>query len=220
MDCQVHKQDQASIVMADQTAELIPPTRKGRETRDRIIDAAAGLIYDRGVAAVSLDDVLDTTGTSKSQLYHYFADKDDLVHAVIRRQRDNIVRFHKPALESLSSWDDIAGWRDMIVDAQRARSCRGGCPLGSLANELAELDETARDQLVDAFTVWEALLADGLDSMVANGTLEPGHDTADLATGVMASLQGGLLLAETTRDIRTLEIALDTAIAYLHTLAT
>jgi TetR/AcrR family transcriptional regulator, transcriptional repressor for nem operon len=205
--------------MTNVTGELIPPTLKGRETRDRIIDAAASLIYDRGVAAVSLDDVRSATGTSKSQLYHYFTGKDDLVHAVIRRQRDNIVRFHQPTLESLSSWDEITGWRDMIVDAQRARSCRGGCPLGSLANELAELDGVARVQLADAFATWQALLAHGLDSMMAHGTLRPGLNTADLATGVMASLQGGLLLAEATRDIRTLEIALDTAIAYLHTLS-
>jgi AcrR family transcriptional regulator len=206
--------------MTDQSGAVVPPTRKGRETRDRIIDAAASMIHDRGVAAVSLDAVRDATATSKSQLYHYFIDKDDLVHAVINRQRDNIIRFHQPALESLSSWEDIEEWRDMIVDAQRARCCRGGCPLGSLANELAELDETARDQLANAFGVWERLLTHGLDSMIANGTLKPGLNTADLATGVMASLQGGLLLAETTREIRTLEIALDTAISYLRTLAT
>jgi TetR/AcrR family transcriptional regulator, transcriptional repressor for nem operon len=206
--------------MADETVQVMPRTAKGRETRGRIIDAAASLIYDRGVAAVSLDDVRHATGTSKSQLYHYFSGKDDLVHAVIHHQRDTIVRFHRPVLVSLSSWRGISEWRDMIVDAQRARSCRGGCPLGSLANELSELDGVARVQLADAFTAWESLLRDGLDAMIAHGTLRPGLNTADLATGVMASLQGGLLLAETSRDIRPLEIALDTSIAYLRTLST
>ena len=60
-----------------------PPTRKGQETRQRIIDATTDLIFERGVGEVSLDDVRAATGTSKSQLYHYFVDKGQLVHAVI-----------------------------------------------------------------------------------------------------------------------------------------
>jgi len=124
-------------VTVDRGDEWGPPTRKGRETRQRIVDAAADLIYARGVAAASLDEVGRATGTSRSQLYHYFSGKNALVGAVIDRQRDRILAFQRPALESLATWEDITGWRDMIVAVQRELGCRGGCPLGSLANELA-----------------------------------------------------------------------------------
>ena len=134
--------------MADVAAvRPFPATAKGRETRRRIVDAAADLIYERGVANVSLDDVCQATGTSKSQLYHYFGDKDGLVHDVIDRQRERVLAFHGPQLGSLSSWDDIQRWRDAVVEVQADRGCRSGCPLGSLANELAELDAGAREQL-------------------------------------------------------------------------
>ena len=196
-----------------------PATAKGRQTRQRIVDAAADLIYERGVAGVSLDDVGDATGTSKSQLYHYFADKDDPVHAVIDRQQERVLAFHRPQLSSLSSWEDIWRWRDAVVDAQAGRGCRSGCPLGSLANELAELDAGAREQLSLAFATWEQLLADGLAVMARAGALRADADPASLAVSTIASLQGGLLLAEVERDTRPLEVALDAAIAYMRSFA-
>jgi len=199
----------------DTATDAMPLTRKGRETRQRIIEAAAGLVYEGTVAGVSLDEVCRATSTSKSQLYHYFGDKNDLVHAVIDHERERVLGFHRPALESLASWDDIQRWRDAIVEAQAARACRGGCPLGSLANELADLDEPARGQLAGAFVAWEQLLADGLAKMVEAGILPADVNPMDLAVSVIASLQGGLLLAEIGRSTRPLEVALDAAIDYL-----
>jgi TetR/AcrR family transcriptional repressor of nem operon len=205
--------------MADTSAVDSSFTGKGRETRQRIIDAAADLVYERGVAGVSLDDVLRATGTSKSQLYHYFDDKNDLIHAVIERQRERVLAFHRPELESLTSWDDLQRWRNMIVETQAVRACRYGCPLGSLVNELSELDEFARTQLSSAFANWEQILDDGLAAMVEAGRLRADANTADLAVSVVASLQGGLLLAEMDRSTRPLEVALDAAIAHLKSFA-
>jgi AcrR family transcriptional regulator len=206
--------------MADDAATgVMPATRKGRDTRQRIIEAAAQLVYQGTVAGVSLDEVCRATSTSKSQLYHYFDDKDDLVHAVIDHERERVLGFHRPALEGLSSWDDLQRWRDMVVEAQAARACRGGCPLGSLASELADLDEPARTRLSDAFRAWERLLSDGLANMIEAGSLRADADAKDLALGVLAGLQGGLLLAEIDRSTRPLEVALDAAIAYLRSFA-
>lgn len=199
--------------------EPLPVTSKGRATRERIIDAAADLIYERGVASVTLDDVREMTHTSKSQLYHYFTAKNDLVLAVIERQRERILAFHTPHLEASSTWDDVQRWRDAIVAAQAERQCRSGCPLGSLANELCELDHAARNQLLDAFASWQQLLAACLARMIASGALRPDADPASLALSTIASLQGGLLLAEIERGTRPLEIALDAAITQLRTFA-
>src|SRR2546427_4567685 len=60
-----------------------PATAKGRATRERILQAAAELVAEKGIAGMSLDDVRARTGASRSQLYHYFEDRDDLVHAII-----------------------------------------------------------------------------------------------------------------------------------------
>jgi TetR/AcrR family transcriptional regulator, transcriptional repressor for nem operon len=206
--------------MIDSSLEDTPRTKKGRETRQRIIDAAADLIYQKGVANVSLDDLRHATGVSKSQLYHYFNDKSDLVRAVITCQRERVLGYNREVLEELANWDDLERWRAMIVATQAGRRCQGGCPLGSLANELSELDDTARVQLADAFVGWEKLIADGLDRMIDAGVLRADADAANLALGVMASLQGGLLLAEVERSTRPLEVALDAALGYLKSFGT
>lgn len=199
--------------------ELVPRTRKGRATRQRIVEAGANLVYERGIAGVSLDDVRRTTGTSKSQLYHYFADKNDLIHAIVECQREQVLGSHRPAFESLAGWDDIQRWRDAIVDDQAARDCRGGCPLGSLANELLDLDAQAQGQLSSAFTEWQQLLAEGLDAMAAAGALHAEANTAELALSVIAELEGGLLLSEIAGNTHPLEVALDAAIAHLKAFA-
>jgi AcrR family transcriptional regulator len=205
--------------MHDEPGALPPPTQKGREQRQRIVDAAADLVFERGVTEVSLDDIREATGVSKSQLYHYFNNKSDLLHAVIECQRERVLGNHRPTFQSLEGWDDLTQWRDMIVAHQAARSCRYGCPLGSLANGLAELDDVARNQLSGAFSSWGSIIAEGLTRMVESHTLRADADPQELAVSVLASLQGGLLMAETARDTRPLEIALDAAIAHLKSFA-
>src|SRR3954452_8137889 len=96
---------------------LPPPTKRGRETRGRIVDAATTLIFERGVAGTTLDDVRAAASVSKSQLYHYFADKDDLVHAVINRTVQQVLDA-QPRLADLSSWAAIASWLDDLVELQ------------------------------------------------------------------------------------------------------
>jgi TetR/AcrR family transcriptional regulator, transcriptional repressor for nem operon len=192
-----------------------PLTPKGQATRDRIVDAASDLMFERGVAGTSLDDVRQATGTSKSQLYHYFRDKSELIRAVIVRTTARVIDAQRPVVVALDSWEALDRWRELIVELQRQRGCRGGCPLGSLASELAEEDEPARVELVKSFELWESYLMAGLAAMKDRGELRAEADPATLALAAMASLQGGLLLAQTTRTTRPLEVALDAALAHL-----
>lgn len=78
--------------LPDEAERPLPLTERGCRTRASIVDAAATLMYQRGVCATSLDDVLAAAGSGKSQLYQYFADKADLVAAVIERQLENRAR--------------------------------------------------------------------------------------------------------------------------------
>ena len=66
-------------------------TSRGAITRPRIVDAAADLMYRKGVAATTLDDVRIASDTSKSQLYNHFLDKDALIQAVIDKRAAQIL---------------------------------------------------------------------------------------------------------------------------------
>jgi TetR/AcrR family transcriptional regulator, transcriptional repressor for nem operon len=205
------------FVPASQTAAAarpLPVTERGRRTRASIIGAAATLMYQRGVSMTSLDDVLAAAGSGKSQLYHYFDSKAELVAAVIERQLQ-LVLAQQPSLHNTDSWDGIDAWAAEIL---RAHSAPGGpfaCPLGTMAAELKN-DETFRPLLDDAFRRWEAPLARGLQRMQDRGELVADADPARLATAVIAALQGGMLLARVRGDVTPLRDALDSAVAQLH----
>jgi len=189
-------------------------TARGAATRGRIVEAAADLVFAGGVAETSLDAVLAASGTSKSQLYHYFADKDDLVLAVIDRQTERVLAAQEPLLHQLDSMAGLRRWRDAIVKLQRQRHCVGGCPIGSLAAELAGA-ERPRARLAGSFARWQSYLEVGFTAMRDRGELRPGVEPADLAAAVMTALQGGLLLTDTTRSTRPLELALDMALTHV-----
>ncbi|MCW2719265.1 TetR/AcrR family transcriptional regulator [Pseudonocardia sp.] len=190
-------------------------TRKGLATRSRIVAAASQLMFERGVAGTSTEDVQAASGISGSQLYHYFDGKQHLVHAVIAHQTEAVLSAQQPVLSRLDSVAALQAWRDLVVDLQAGRNCEGGCPIGSLASELSEIDPAARGELAAGFARWEGAIRDGLTAMRDRGELRAGADPARLATATLAALQGGLLLTQVRRDTAPLEAALDMAIAYI-----
>jgi len=190
-------------------------TAKGHETRRRIVAAAAELMFDRGVATTTIEDVRDRAGVSNSQIYHYFADKTDLVRAVIDFQTDMVLEPQEPLFSRLDTMQGLREWRDFAVTRSGDFGCRGGCPIASLASQLAENDEAARLQLAHSFQRWSSGLREGLARMHQQGRLCPEADPEALATALLASLQGGLLLAQLQRTTKPLEVALDTALAHV-----
>lgn len=196
-----------------------PLTAKGRETRRRIVEAASDLMVERGVAAVSLDEVGRVTSTSKSQMYHYFTSKDELVAAVVVCVRDRILAFQGELLVAVESVDDLLGWADSIVALQRQAPQWSGCPLGTLASELIGETGVGRLDIHEAFDSWQLLLQVALGRLRDSGKLRADADPERLAMATLASLQGGLLMSKALQHEAPLAVALDTALAHLRTFA-
>ncbi len=192
-------------------------TPKGRATRERIVAAAASLMYVKGVAGTSLDDVRAEAGVSMSQIYHYFADKRVLTRAVIEYQSNLVLDIQERFLGGLDSLEALRAWGDFVVGVQREQGCAHGCPLGSLAGELSVSagDDPARADLANAYSRWRCIIRDGLTNMRARGELRPDADVDALATALLAAVQGGILLTRTERDTSSLQTALDAAVDYV-----
>jgi TetR/AcrR family transcriptional regulator, transcriptional repressor for nem operon len=197
--------------MANETRRRPRLTPKGERTRAKIVDVAARLVYERGVAGTTLDDVRAAAEVSGSQLSHYFAGKDELVQAVIDHQASMIVGNQEQA--DLGTIEGMHAWRDMVIAAAKSTGAKGGCPLGSMGGQLAETDPEARALIAAGFARWSAAIGDGLRTLQAAGHLPVGITPDDLAVTLLAALQGGLLLAQVQRDTRPLETAVDTILA-------
>src|SRR5579871_3318607 len=110
--------------MVSETSDRPRLTAKGARTRARIVEEAAALIHQRGVAATTLDDVRVAAEVSGSQLYHYFPDKNELVQAVIDYQADAIVNRNR---QVLSGANGVEAWRKMVIAAAKRTKAKGGC---------------------------------------------------------------------------------------------
>jgi AcrR family transcriptional regulator len=184
-------------------------TAKGRAMRDRIVQCAAELIFTAGARETTLDQVRSAIGASKSQLYHYFSDKDELLHAVIEFQGARVMDAQQPELGAIDSIASLKRWRDKLVQLSDAHGRIGGCPIGSLANELASHSETHRRALAAHFDHWVGLIEDGLLRMQASGRLAPSLDAKTLSTAFLTAIEGGLLLAKLQRSSTALAATLD-----------
>ena len=196
--------------MVSETSDRPRLTAKGARTRARIVEEAAALIHERGVAGTTLEDVKVAAEVSGSQMYHYFPDKDELVQAVIDYHAEAIVSRNRQALGGANGVED---WRRMVIAAAKRTKAKGGCALGSLVGQLAESDPEARALIASGFDQWAAAIGDGLRSLHAEGKLPSGIDPDDLAITLLATLEGGLLLAQVQRSTRPFETAVNTLLA-------
>ena len=101
----------------------------------------------------------------------------------------------------------------MVMTAAKRTKGKGGCQLGSLVGQLAESDSEARELIAAGFDEWAAAIGDGLRSLHADGKLAADIDPDDLATTLLATLQGGLLLAQVHQSSRPFETAVNTLLA-------
>ena len=182
--------------------------QKGATTRDQILDAASRLIHLQGYHCTSLDDVLRESGAGKGNFYYHFKSKEELGYAIIDRMMQGFIeRTLEPAFAD-SCADPIAqvhAFLDRVLDNQRERNCVGGCPIGNLASELSDVHEGFRRRLAGIFAEWRAKLTDALSRGQLGGRVREGFEPSALAEFLVAALEGAILLAKVTKDIRIME---------------
>lgn len=194
-------------------------TARGAKTRAKIVAAAADLMYVQGVAATTLDEVVATSGVSKSQLYHHFAGKDALVRAVIELVGQRVIERERHALNGVSTINGLRRWRDALVQNNALQHGAYGCALGSLSSGVADHDDVARSALSLLFRQWQQLLADVLSRLRERGSLRPDAPIDQLAIGLMGAVQGGYVLAQTARDVTPMATSIDMALSHIEALA-
>lgn len=197
-------------------------TPKGRATRDRIVRAAAELIVAEGLSATNMERVRTAASVSGSQLAHYFADKSALIRAVIRRQIDVVLDFHRqPKLRDFATFDDFERWIDLNMRYLRQIGTSGRTPTYHALNaQLAKSDDTMRATLAAGYWQWIELLEASIRRMKERGALVANADPRNLALAIVSAHQGGATLAFTYRAEWPHADATRFAVNYLRTFAT
>jgi AcrR family transcriptional regulator len=189
-------------------------TPKGQATRSRIVEGAADVLREKGIAIATLDDIRARTGTSKSQLFHYFPDgKDQLLLAVAQYEADRVLDDQQPYLGCLDSWEAWSHWRDAVVARYEAQGDQ--CPLGSLFRQIGRSTPGGRAIVVELMKRWQASLAAGIRALQHNGHLPMSFDVDETAAALLAGIQGGVSIMLSTGESTHLRAALDWGIMRL-----
>ncbi len=179
-----------------------PKGPKASATKEKIIEAAARLVYHRGFHATSLDMVAQAARVNRGSLYYFFRSKKNLGLAVIGHYE---FLLHQNYLSP--SFDAQEKGREKIrrlaesyarMPSQDSPCC--GCPIGNLSLELSALDEEMRLRLKG---VWEKVfekIAGVLAQSQDEGELPGDVDPLVHARSFFSQIQGAHIIARCSRD--------------------
>src|ERR1700741_3406415 len=196
-------------------------TAKGRATRDRIVQVAAELILSDGLSALNMDALRKAASVSGSQLAHYFTDKRALIRAVVPRQIDVVLDFHRqPKLRALDTFDDFERWVDLNMRYLRRIGYSGTPTYHALAGQLGKSDTATRETLAAGYRQWIELLELAIQRMKDRRVLVSRADPRKLALAIVSAHQGGATLSFTYRAEWPHADAVRFAVNYLRMFAT
>ncbi len=195
-------------------------TKKGEETRNRILEAAARLIHERGYKATGLHDILAESGVPRGSFYFYFPSKEALGLTLLSLYRTR----HREELEATvfpphgSATAQIAEFFEHSVSRQMEGGCKRGCMLGNLAAELTDENEALRRAIADVFLDLRDIIARTLARGQTSGELAGDFDPAHAAEFLLSLFEGSILMAKARRDPAALTASAGMLERYLQTL--
>jgi AcrR family transcriptional regulator len=164
-------------------------------TRERLIESARYLFWERGFAGTSMTDLLGHADVNSGSFYHFFESKEALLRAVLegylQALRPMVV---DPAFAQTGEPVDrifaiLAGYRGRILQT----NCKYGCPLGRLALEIDPENRPAHKLIAENFQGWIDAVRECVEEM--KDRLPKGTDRESLATYVLAVMEGGVMLS-------------------------
>lgn len=190
-------------------------SEKGNKTRAVIIETARELFHRQGVRATSIDQILEASGTGKSQFYHYFSGKDEIVHEVLRFYLDIFRSGKSPVRVQIESWNDLENYFHDHVKAIKKYDYERSCPIGAIGGELASENERVRRDVSLVFEYVRDNISSFFDELKSRGELKESADPESMADFCIASVQGALLVSKVRKHPEAAENTVAHAIKYL-----
>lgn len=171
-------------------------------TRRRIIDTASELLEAQGYYATGLNQIIEESGAPKGSLYYYFpTGKEGLTAEVIELTGQGV---HERIQQTLASVDDPSeAVRTFVLNVAkhvRASKYRAGGPITTVALETAHASQRLNAVCKGVYNRWESAFR---DKLVRSGF--PKARAERLATLIIASLEGAIVLSRTKRSAGPLE---------------
>ncbi len=187
------------------------------KNRAAVIHAAARLFLSQGYQFTSMDEIMEASGVSKSNIYYHFNSKEELLLAVV----DFMASRYESALQlSLQRADDSAESRirsfiGLLAEDVAARELRGASPFMTLYMQSPKEAAGVRERIVSFFARLQPLVAQLLAQGMAQGEFRADLPPEGGAELFVSSLEGALVLAEIKGEIGSLSDTVDRYFDYI-----
>lgn len=177
--------------------------RKDEQARRQIVMKAAELFNQKGYAASSIQDIMDTTGLTKGGLYRRFANKDEIALEAFDYAGELLLEQLKTAIgEAQSATDKIMAICGVHADPVDNPPLKGGCPLLNAAVESDDTFPELRDKALTAYEGMLGLVRRILEEGIKAGEYRTELDAESMASFIVSSLEGSVMASGLTRDAK------------------
>ena len=191
--------------------------RKGEQTREMILERAAELFNQQGYFGASLSDLMRETGLEKGGIYNHFRGKDELALEafdyackVVWQSVEEELAGKVNAADRLLAM--LVAYRRLIEDPPFA----GGCPLLNTAVESDDAHPALRERTREAMTRWRKWIQKTVSHGIAAGEIRPETDADTLASIVIATVEGAVMLSKLYDDPVHIHRAVDHLTGYIN----
>lgn len=180
--------------------------RNGVATREKILNAAQGLILARGYVGMTVERVLDEVGITKGAFFHHFKTKDDLARALLQRYAERDDRIYRETRERAEKLSDdplqqvllfIGLFQEMF---EALTEPFPGCLFASYIYELQQFDADTRALISSSFTKWRELLKEKFQAVARKYPPQIDVDAASLADAFTVVLEGAFITSKAVDD--------------------
>ena len=172
---------------------------KGEETKKKIVEAAAPIFNRRGYDGSSLNDLMEATGLKKGGIYRHFASKQELAAEAFDYTWKTVV---SPRLLHVDEQQSgIGQLKQLIANFVEHRSpFPGGCPILNTAVDCDDGNPVLRARVGKALRFWLARIETIAETAAQRGEARKGADPKSIATVIVASLEGALMISRIQRS--------------------
>jgi len=171
---------------------------KGQETRERIITEAASLFNQRGFEGGSMSDLMEATGLEKGGIYRHFSSKEELAVEAFDYAWKSAFETRMQDLERIpNSIDKLKHFIANFIE--RRPVVPGGCPLLNTAIDADDGNEVLRDRVRAALRQWRDSVSGIVETGIKHREIRQGVDPKEVATIIISSLEGALMVARLER---------------------
>ena len=193
---------------------------KAQDTKAHIIKQAAALFNHKGYAGSSMSDLMRVTGLQKGGIYNHFCGKDEIALEAFDFAVNHIQQKFMAALKGERHAVDrliaILSLYENLLDDPDDPLVQGGCPILNTAVESDDTHPALRNRAQQAMDSWRMLIQHIVDRGIRRGELHSTVDPASVATILIATIEGGVMLSKLYGDSCYLQQALSHLKTYVH----